>query len=340
MEIDTTLHIRKERDVKNPNLNGITLSRYNVFLWSRMLKNQKRDFQLRSSKSKTYDLVYEGYPRTFKFVSDSILPDFADYEGFNSKLSKTEEKESNEYLDVSDTIGGYMLFPTGIKLNEPDLNESRLSNPAIMGRFDLTLECIRRWYMHKKSPLYDEIERYSYFFDLFFNFKEYANYFLLRDMLDRNYRVVFWAPFNRFKGDFHFKDEQEYKNYIDAANVFIRKRNERILKLAKKKQVGQKANAELESIQEKFHQLILETADNYCRYDFLNRRNKNLPKIQYRNYNNIFIFPIMGMHGGLSYFLTKKEGRAILYVESWSRIIGGSETEYEITSDSVKECKD
>jgi len=335
MKIDITCSMNKDTDETNLNGNSSTLNKYNVFLWSRTL-NGKQDFQLRISNSKSCDLVYEGYPRTFKFICDSILPNYSKCEPMKHIVKNIEKKEADELSNLGRTVGGYILFPTGIKSGKPDINESRLSNPKIMGRFDLTLECIKRWYINKKSPLYDDIDRYRDFFELFNSFKAYVDYFLLRDMLDSNYRVIFWTPFTKFKGSPLPKDEQEYKRYVEAANTFIFKRNQRILKLAKKKQVEESSNEELESIQEKFHQVIIETANDFGLTKFLKRKNKNLPKIQHKNFNKRMWFPILGMYGGFAYYLVKKDGRAVLFVDSWSRVIGGSETECAITSESIE----
>ena len=46
-------------------------------------------------------------------------------------------------------------------------NVSRGINPSIKDTFDLTLECIRRFYLNENSPLSHTLRRYSLFFSLF-----------------------------------------------------------------------------------------------------------------------------------------------------------------------------
>ena len=49
----------------------------------------------------------------------------------------------------------------------------------INDRFDLTLECIRRYYLNEDSPLKETFIRYSDFL-LFKNFKGYIDFFFCR----------------------------------------------------------------------------------------------------------------------------------------------------------------
>ena len=72
-------------------------------------------------------------------------------------------------------------------------------HPRIMDRFDLTLECIRRWYQGIESPLQEHIERYASFFQLFMDFRNYCSFFLLEDLVDEdNNTIRFWLPFENF----------------------------------------------------------------------------------------------------------------------------------------------
>jgi hypothetical protein len=47
-------------------------------------------------------------------------------------------------------------------------------------------------------------------------------------------------------------------------------------------------------------------------------------------------FPIDGMYGGFSYWLTGSGNRIKLIAESWSRVVGGSGQRHEITADGSK----
>ena len=81
-----------------------------------------------------------------------------------------------------------------------NINGARGTNSKINDRFDLTLECIRRYYFRKESPLQEVLLRYSDFFELFENFKGYVDFFLLQDLVSNNYETInFYLPFDNFK---------------------------------------------------------------------------------------------------------------------------------------------
>ncbi|WBB80304.1 ankyrin repeat domain-containing protein [Micromonospora sp. WMMD882] len=46
-------------------------------------------------------------------------------------------------------------------------------------------------------------------------------------------------------------------------------------------------------------------------------------------------FPVPGMYGGFSYHLETRDGPVRLVVDSWCRIVGGSEQRHEITSEKT-----
>jgi hypothetical protein len=99
-------------------------------------------------------------------------------------------------------------------------------------RFDLTLECIRRFYLGEASPLYETLFRYKSFFDLFNSFSDYVHFFLLDDLLDEKQDVKFYLPFDNFSSVPEFSGIDQYLQYKKAVMNFIRLRNERINKYA------------------------------------------------------------------------------------------------------------
>lgn len=101
-------------------------------------------------------------------------------------------------------------------------------NSFIDDRFDLTLECIRLFYLGQQSPLYDTLLRYKYFFDLFEGFSEYINFFLLDDLIDEKQKIKFYLPFDGFKTKPKFSGVEEYLLYKYRVMDFIEKRNKRI----------------------------------------------------------------------------------------------------------------
>lgn len=99
----------------------------------------------------------------------------------------------------------------------------------IRDRFDLTLECIRRWYVGEDNPLFKDLDRYKSYFELFVNFKGYIDFFLLNDLIDIDYKVKFWLPFLDFGITQPLpRDIKEYREYMINVKVFVEKRNQRI----------------------------------------------------------------------------------------------------------------
>ena len=110
------------------------------------------------------------------------------------------------------------------------INGSRGINKKIKDRFDLTLECIRRFYLQEVSPLYETLSRYESYFELFRDFKGYAKFFLLQDLLTENLEEVnFVLPFDNFNSSPLPKSSDEYLIYLNRMTSFVEKRNNRIL---------------------------------------------------------------------------------------------------------------
>src|SRR5690606_29116773 len=109
------------------------------------------------------------------------------------------------------------------------INQARGVNRKICDRFDLTLECIRLFYLNEQSPLYDAINRYQDFFKLFENFENYVNFFLLQDFVTEKYDVKFALPFDNFVRSPLPQSIEEYKSYKAETINKINKRNNRIL---------------------------------------------------------------------------------------------------------------
>ena len=77
-----------------------------------------------------------------------------------------------------------IIFPKNAVDGGHTINQSRGVNTFIDDRFDLTLECIRRFYLNQASPLYSTLMRYKSFFDLFEDFNGYIDFFFLQDLVD------------------------------------------------------------------------------------------------------------------------------------------------------------
>ncbi len=100
---------------------------------------------------------------------------------------------------------------------------------GIKDRFDLTVECIRRYYLGERSPLFETFQRYADFFALFGDFRGYVEFFLLQDLVaDDGAAVRFFKPFKEFVSWPVPATTEDYRAYIRHALAFIQARNERI----------------------------------------------------------------------------------------------------------------
>ncbi len=208
----------------DPDIASPTLQEYHRILWSRELPNGQT-MVLKKGIGSNY-LTWNG----FRFGSDSITATFR-YKRYRCMLEKIASivpayhKYVEDYLHRFYTIGGMMIFPKRMG----GINQSRGCNIQIKDRWDLTLECIRRYYRGEQSPLYNVLAVDKPFFDLFADFKGFVDYFFLQDCVSDDYEsVIFWEGGGDFR-DFPFPQTVDtYINWIDREIEFVEKRNERI----------------------------------------------------------------------------------------------------------------
>lgn len=122
-----------------------------------------------------------------------------------------------------------MIWPSIRIDNKMTINGARGFNRLIADRLDLTIECVRRYYLEENSPLYEVFKRYSSFFSLFNNFREYIDFFFLQDFIDEKDQVKFSLPFDDFKSPSFLKTIEEYSQYKTHTIDLVNKRNRRIL---------------------------------------------------------------------------------------------------------------
>lgn len=175
----------------DPDSTSPTLRMYHKILWSKPLSNNKKIELL--EKDNTY-LYHKSELGEFFFGSDAITHSYKNQKR-KQWLIKQIPDEVNELFDAGSTIGAYTIFPNNRIDGKHTINQARGINSLIDDRFDLTLECIRRFYLGQISPLYDTLVRYKYFFDLFDNFIGYIHFFLLEDLIDENQKIRFYLPF-------------------------------------------------------------------------------------------------------------------------------------------------
>ena len=173
--------------------------------------------------------------KDFRFGSDSIINMYIHHKNdYMHNLLKEVKKEIidydsfvEEYLRKGYTIGGEIIFP---KKGGFSINSKRGINKQIKDRFDLTIECIRRYYNNEYSPLTETFNMNKDFFDLFEDFKGYIDYFLLQDIVSEDYsKVKFFIEFDNFNRNPYPLDVKEWFELYNKQMEFLSKRNKRIL---------------------------------------------------------------------------------------------------------------
>lgn len=221
---------------KDPDTFSRTLRDYHLLLWNRMLPNGE-NFELTARAKPPYYLYHDSYLGNFTLSSDSIIHTYTRWTRESmAKIIRTIPKTENDHFyDLASTIGGYIIFPSNQINRQPTINSIRGIHPCIMDRFDLTLECIRRWYQGIDSPLHEHIERYRSFFQLFLNFQGYCNFFLLNDLIDEaREKIRFWLPFEGFGKIAPLPgDLDEYLEYRKNVSEFTNYRNLRMIRYIK-----------------------------------------------------------------------------------------------------------
>ena len=144
-------------------------------------------------------------------------------------IDQIPAKELKDFIRLTDTIGGIVIWPSNKINGFQTINGARGFNRQIVDRLDLTIECIRRFYLGEASPLYQTLVRYNDFFRLFDNFKGYIDFFLLQDYVTEDYLSVKIAePFDDFRSTPIPKTVDEYLSYMNTTSESIKLRNQRI----------------------------------------------------------------------------------------------------------------
>ena len=207
MIIDTKFNFYSDARGGDPDSTSPTLRKYHKTLWSKPLPSGKT-FDLCDNKNGAY-LYHKSELGEFFLGSDAITHSYKNHKRKNW-IIKQIPKEVDELFNAGSTIGAYIIFPNNRINGNHTINQARGVNSFIDDRFDLTLECIRLFYLGQKSPLYDTLLRYKNFFDLFDNFIGYIHFFLLEDLIDENKKIKFYLPFDNFKTCPTFSSTKEY----------------------------------------------------------------------------------------------------------------------------------
>ena len=227
--IDTSFNFRSDTpSKKDPDTWSPTLAAYHKLLWSKPLPNG-HVFSLEYKKPPFY-LHHCSDLGEFWLSSDTVVPTF------RRRAIDGVAKDEMNFGGLGYTIGGMMVFPANQIDGRWTINQARGCTRRISDRFDLTVECIRRYFSGEKSPLSEVLGRYSDFFFLFRDFAGYVEFFHLQDIVDSGFTAVtFFLPFKDFGETSPIPDSRDaYFQYRSAALDFLNARNQRIREWADK----------------------------------------------------------------------------------------------------------
>ena len=229
MAIDIAFDFRTDAKDKDPDSHSPTLRRYHRLLWSKPLPSGA-SFDLSDTTRGVY-LHHRSSLGEFWLTSDSVMPTFTRWPALKPITEQFPEQKNEEFRTIAYTIGAMMVFPGNRIDGKPTINGARGMTRTISDRFDLTLECIRRHYLNKESPLASTLSRYADFFALFGDFRGYVSFFLLDDLVTSDFDVRFFMPLGDFRPPSVPKDVGTYKEYRRRSIDFIEARNHRIKQL-------------------------------------------------------------------------------------------------------------
>lgn len=220
--IDVKFDFRTDANGGDPDAKSPTLKKYHRVLWSKPLPMGK---QLKLDEN----LHHKSDLGVFSLSSDSIIHTYSSWRTYQDVIQNIDVHEIKEFKSLGYTIGGMIIFPSNKIDNKQTINMSRGCNSKIRDRFDLTLECIRRYYNNEASPLTATLERYSDFFDLFIDFKGYVDFFFLNDLVLPDYSGInFYLSFDQFISSPLPATVDDYLIYKENNVNFINNRNKRI----------------------------------------------------------------------------------------------------------------
>lgn len=225
MIVDTTFNVYSDARGKDPDSSSATLRSFHKILWSKPLPNGD-SFELTDKNGDSY-LYHSSKRGEFFLGSDAITHSYINHKR-KRWLTQQIQDEVTELFNAGSTIGAFTLFPNNRIDGKHTINQARGVNSLIDDRFDLTLECVRRFYLGQESPLFETLLRHRSFFKLFESFEGYYKFFLLDDLVNENECINFYLPFDDFKSRPIFSDTDDYLRYKDRVISFVTSRNERI----------------------------------------------------------------------------------------------------------------
>lgn len=229
--IDTAFDVRADAKGRDPDTWSPTLCRYHQLLWSKPLPSGVQ-FHLTTTHRPPYYFTHSSELGDFVLSSDAFIPAYTRYGVPRPVIKQLPEAEHDHFNSIGYTIGGLILWPAIRIDGKWTINQARGCMRSTIGdRMDLTLECIRRHYRGQSSPLAEVLRRYGEFFAAFVDFRGYVDFWLLQDMVNDDYSVRFFTPFDDFNTRAIPQDLDTYVDYRRRSIAFLVARNTRITDL-------------------------------------------------------------------------------------------------------------
>ncbi|MDQ0144730.1 DUF6994 family protein [Pseudarthrobacter niigatensis] len=224
MCVDTNFDVNSDSRGKDPDKYSQTLKDYHQKLWSKDLPCGNGRFDL-APEGNAY-LVHRSSNGVFFMASDAITTRLK--KRARHIIEKIPPEDLPEWPGY--TVGSSIVFPGNKVDGKMTINGARGFSGKIADRFDLTLECIKRYYEGRQewSPLEKVLGRYDQFFTLFCDFNGYVDFFLLQDLLKTDGNIDYFHDFKDFRTSAVPQDEVQYLKYLAKSNDFISARNARI----------------------------------------------------------------------------------------------------------------
>lgn len=200
------------------------LRRHHQLLWKKALPSGEL-FQLKPMSNRY--LVFRPDDLVYSLASDQISNSMRSTVRLKEITSQIPEDELDDFQYLGSTLGGTILFPCKQINRQITINVARGFNKNIEDRFDLTLECIRLQYQSLANPLENTLRIYWKFFELFETFNQYAEFFLLQDLVTDG-KVNFYLPAEGFTKPALPQNLDEYREYMSNAKEFVRARSRRM----------------------------------------------------------------------------------------------------------------
>lgn len=170
-------------------------------------------------------LIHESTRGRFLLSSDTIANSNRRRSGIRPFYEQMPDDVNAEFHNGG--VAARILFPANRIEGGRTVNGARGMDLRIADRFDLTLECVRRFYSDDlRTPLGEVLTCYRAFFDVFETFDQYVRFFYLDDLVEDGL-VRFYLPFEEF-GDPLPSTFDEYERFRVAQVAFVSARRERM----------------------------------------------------------------------------------------------------------------